>query len=273
VLRLDKIHTVVSGNKWFKLKYYLQEAQEKSHDTILTFGGAYSNHIIATAYAAKELGLKSIGIIRGEEPSAISHTLLQAKNYGMQLEFISRDEYKGKNEVAFQKMLADKFSGCFAIPEGGAGASGIKGSAEISDLFNSNDYTHILCAVGTGTMFAGLANSSSINQKTIGICVLKGMHDEYKKISTDIKEPKNGEINHDYHFGGYAKKNDALIQFMNRFYNQTNIASDFVYTGKLFYAALDLARKNYFDPEAKLLIIHSGGLQGNASLAAGTFVF
>jgi 1-aminocyclopropane-1-carboxylate deaminase len=273
VLRLDKIHPVISGNKWFKLKYYLQEAQEKNHKTILTFGGAYSNHIIATACAAKEFGLKSIGIIRGEKPIELSHTLQQAKNYGMQLEFISRDEYKTKNENSFQNVLVEKFPGCFIIPEGGAGENGIKGSAEILNYINPNDYTHILCAVGTGIMFAGLINPSSEKQKTIGICVLKGMHNEYKELINDIKKRDNCAINHDYHFGGYAKKNDALIKFMNDFYLQTKIPTDFVYTSKLFYAMLDLVKKKYFDPGSKLLIIHSGGLQGNASLVSGTLIF
>lgn len=273
VLRLDKIHPVISGNKWFKLKYYLQEAIGTNHKTILTFGGAYSNHIIAAAYAANASGLKSIGIIRGERSPIISHSLLQAEKYGMQLAFISREDYKKRNEAGFQKMLAEKFDAAFIIPEGGSGANGIRGSAEILNGININAYTHIICAVGTGTMFSGLANSSLSYQKIIGISVLKGMTDGYKTLPDDLNKMSQFEINHDYHFGGYAKKNEVLIEFINGFYRQTGIPTDFVYTGKLFYAALDLVKRNYFNAESKILVIHSGGLQGNASLMRGTLIF
>ncbi len=272
VLRLDKIHPVISGNKWFKLKYHLEDARKNDLDTIITFGGAYSNHIIATAYAANIAGIKSIGIIRGSESPVLSHTLRLAKSYGMQLEFISRFEYKKRNENSFQNIVAEKFAGAYIIPEGGAGAAGIKGCAEIRRLIHSDAYTHILCAVGTGTMLAGIATASAPKQKIIGICVLKGMQEQYKQQS-GISSKYNYEINHDYHFGGYAKKNDELIRFMNNFYEQTAVPTDFVYTGKLFYAALDMVNKNLFKADSKLLIIHSGGLQGNGSLKKGTLIF
>jgi len=271
VLRLDKIHPVISGNKWFKLKYYLEEAKKNNSKQILTSGGAYSNHIVAAACAAKSIGIKSTGIIRGEQPARLSHTLVHAKNYGMQLEFISRDDYRKRNEKSFNDMLSERFAGALIIPEGGAGAHGIKGSAEISGLFNSDAYSHILCAVGTGTMFAGLSSTSRVNQKTIGICVLKGMHTAYGELIG--KNKGYHEINHDYHFGGYAKKTDGLIRFMNAFYEQTNVPTDFVYTAKLFYAAIELIKKNHFPASSRLLLIHSGGLQGNASLKPGTLIF
>ena len=271
VLRLDKIHPVISGNKWFKLKYYLEEAKKNNSKQILTFGGAYSNHIAAAACVAKAIGIKSTGIIRGEQSSTLSHTLLHAKSYGMQLEFISRDDYKKRNEASFHAMLSERFSGAMIIPEGGAGANGIKGSAEIRSLFNSDAYSHILCAAGTGTMFSGLAKDAGSNQKTIGICVLKGMHSEYGELIG--RNNSHHVINHDYHFGGYAKKTDTLIRFMNAFYEQTHLPTDFVYTGKLFYAAIDLIKKNYFHPSSRLLLIHSGGLQGNASLKPETLIF
>ncbi len=275
VLRLDRIHHVISGNKWFKLKYYLEEAVGKKHTSVLTFGGAYSNHIIATAFAAKMCGLKSIGIIRGEEPKVLSHTLTDAKNYGMQIEFISRDEYKTKTEEFFLNELRKKIPDCYIIPEGGEGLLGVKGSSEILDAVKQNDYSHILCAIGTGTMFAGIVNASSAHQKIIGFPILKGI----KNLSTEVHQYINSEkescieINNDYHFGGYAKKNDELIKFMNSFYQQTKISSDFVYTGKLFYGMIDLLQKNHFASGSKLLIIHSGGLQGNSSLAEGTLLF
>ncbi len=225
------------------------------------------------AYAAKAFGLKSIGLVRGNETPLTSHTLQHAKRYGMQLEFVSRADYKKRDESGFQKMLAGKFPGSFIIPEGGSGASGIKGSAEILALVNSDAYSHILCAVGTGTMFSGLANVTKLNQKLIGICVLKGMQEAYNGLIDKKKKKENYEINHGYHLGGYAKTNGDLLAFMNSFYGQTGIPTDFVYTGKLFYAALDLLGKNYFPQKSKLLIIHSGGLQGNGSLEPGTLDF
>ncbi|MBS1946570.1 MAG: pyridoxal-phosphate dependent enzyme [Bacteroidetes bacterium] len=276
VLRLDKIHEVVSGNKWFKLKYYLEETAKARCNTILTFGGAYSNHIIATACAAQTFGLKSIGVIRGERPSMPSHTLLFAEKYGMELEFINRNEYRKKNEKDFLNRLQIKFPGCYIVPEGGAGKLGAKGSREILQLTDHEKYSHVICAVGTGTTFAGLTNALTAAQNMIGICILKGAKhilNDLKTLSDPPAQSARLEIIHDYHFGGYAKKNKELFTFMNAFYEQTGIPSDFVYTGKLFYAVLSLIEKNYFARGSRLLIIHSGGLQGNKSLATGTLCF
>ena len=275
VLRLDKIHPVISGNKWFKLKYFINEALEKNNETLITFGGAYSNHIIAVAFAANILNIKSVGIVRGEKPENLSHTLIAAEKYGMELIFISRKKYAQKNEPDFLNELNIKFPNAFIIPEGGAGINGIKGSEEILSLIKENSYTHILCAIGTATMFCGLANSLLINQKLIGISVLKGMDDLLTEFKKNIhpKKINNCEILYNYHFGGYAKKNKELISFMSSFYTETLIPTDFVYTAKLFYATIDLAEKNYFLPSSKLLIIHSGGLQGNLSLAPPTLIF
>jgi len=275
VLRLDKIHPIISGNKWFKLKYYLDDAVQQKR-SIITFGGAYSNHIIATAYAAKKLNVASIGIIRGEETKRLSHTLILAKEYGMKFELISRNEYFKKNDENFISALQLTYPGSIIIPEGGAGIKGIKGSEEIMKLIKRNYYTHILCAIGTATTFLGLANSSNSDQKIIGICVLKGMNDlidENKKFLNDPEKINNCIINYDYHFGGYAKKNKELFDFMNLLYIRTKIKTDFVYTGKLFYAAFDLAQKDFFTHNSKLLIIHSGGLQGNDSLPSGRLNF
>ena len=276
VLRLDKIHPIISGNKWFKLKYYLHEAVEKKCKTIITFGGAYSNHIIAAAYAAKELKLQSIGMIRGEEPNQLSHTLVLTKEYGMELIFIPRNKYSQKDDDDFINDLQIKYPSSLIIPEGGAGKKGIAGSSDILKLTNGNAYTHILCAVGTATTFLGLANAANPNQKIIGVCVLKGMNDMLLEKIFFLKDEKrinNCHINYDYHFGGYAKMNDELFGFMNSFYDKTGIATDFVYTGKLFYAAFDLIKKDFFPDGSKLLIIHSGGLQGNDSLPKGTLNF
>ncbi len=276
VLRLDKIHPVISGNKWFKLKYYLREAVEKNHGTLITFGGAWSNHIIALACAANEMGLSSVGIIRGERPKIFSPTLRAAEQYGMHLQFISREEYKRIYEQEYLYELSKKFPVALVIPEGGSGQAGVKGSSEILSLADTTRYSHILCAIGTGTMYCGIINGSQLKQKIIGIPVLKGISDDitqYRQLIHDPAKIDDCRLITGYHFGGYAKKTPALIEFMNTLYKQTSIPTDFVYTGKLFYALADLLKKSYFPASSKLLIIHSGGLQGNASLGENVLAF
>ncbi|MBL7745038.1 MAG: pyridoxal-phosphate dependent enzyme [Chitinophagaceae bacterium] len=268
VLRLDKIHPVISGNKWFKLRYYLQEAKEQKKKRIITFGGAYSNHIVATAATCKMSDLEAAGIIRGEEPPSYSHTLLKAKEYGMQLHFTSREEYHHKKVPA--ELLNDE---SYLICEGGFGEKGAEGAATILD-HTKNDFTHYCCAVGTGTMMAGLIKAALPDQKVTGVSVMKNNYELADNVRSLTNEKnKEWEIIHDYHFGGYAKYQPALIGFMNEFYRQTHIPSDFVYTGKLFYAISDLAQKHFFPAGSRLLIIHSGGLQGNISLKKGTLIF
>ncbi len=273
ILRLDTIHPVVSGNKWFKLKYYLQEALEKHVHTIITFGGAWSNHIIATAYISRLHGFHAIGIIRGERPLKLSQTLLDAEEYGMALEFINRDLYSQKNIESLKETLDEKFGELYFIPEGGAGFSGIRGSKEILDLVEVSRYTHIMCCIGTGTMYTGLITSALPHQEVIGVPVLKGMEFLPRQITGNRYERANSKIMYDYHFGGYAKKTSELIQFINNFYSRTSIPADFVYTGKLLFAFSDLVSKNYFPTGSSILIIHSGGLQGNASLPENTLLF
>lgn len=273
VLRLDKIHPVISGNKWFKLKNHLQEAIKKSSQTIITFGGAWSNHIIATAYAAQQAGLRAIGVIRGERPVLLSDTLLAAAGYGMQMEFISREDYKTKDSPAFLEKISARWPGAYMIPEGGAGILGIKGSEDILQEVDKSQYSHILCAIGTGTMYLGLINASVPGQTVIGVPVLKGMNDLSAISPPSPEKSPYCHIIPDYHFGGYARSSPELLDFMNRFYQTTGIPSDFVYTGKLFYGAMDLIRKGYFPADARLLLIHSGGLQGNRSLLPGVLDF
>ena len=271
VLRLDEIHPIVSGNKWYKLKYYLQDAIEKKCSTIITFGGAFSNHIVATAFACKANNLKSIGIIRGEEPKQLSPTLIAAKSYGMELHFVERSFYKTKQIPANINQNND-----YIIAEGGYGKLGSKGVTSIFENMNIEKYTHIICACGTGTTLAGIVAAASPYQKIIGINALKG----YEKIDEDIKQilPENFvnnafEINNNYHFNGYAKYNATLINFMNELWQIENLPTDFVYTGKLFYAIKDMIAKNYFEENSKLIVVHSGGLQGNKSLANGMLMF
>lgn len=270
VLRIDKIHATVSGNKWFKLKYSLQQAMSLHKTTIVTAGGAYSNHLVATAYACNSMQLQCIGIIRGEQPAALSPTLQECAALGMQFHFTDRTSYTDSRRVFEQLAEPD----AYFIEEGGSNECGVKGASEIMQLVH-DDYTHICCAVGTGTMLAGLVQSARPHQQIIGISALKlsagNSIEAFIDRSTNHKN--NYTINYDYHFNGYAKKNDALIKFMNSFYAQSGIPTDFVYTAKLFYAITDLAAKGYFPAGSKLLIIHSGGLQGNRSLPKSSLIF
>lgn len=267
ILRLDKISPVISGNKWFKLRYHLEKARSEGKKTILTFGGAWSNHILATAAACQPDGLSSIGIIRGES-NILTPTLIAAQERGMHLVFISRSEY-AKKEIPYRYVGHDNY----IINEGGFGELGAKGAATILDYCDSS-YSHICCAVGTGTMMAGLINGAKPGQEVIGIPVLKN-HPELaggiQSLVTD--QTKQWTLVRDYHFGGYAKYNPTLLAFMNEFYRHTTIPSDFVYTAKLFYAVKQLINAQFFPAGSKILVIHSGGLQGNQSLESGTLIF
>jgi 1-aminocyclopropane-1-carboxylate deaminase len=273
VLRLDLLHPVISGNKWFKLQHHLQLADGSP---LLTFGGAWSNHLVATAFAAKQAGLPSIGIIRGEQPFAQSATLQEAAGYGMQLEFISREQYAQKNQDAFLRQLNDRYPGVYIIPEGGGGLPGIIGSETILCKINAASYTHICCAVGTGTTFLGLIRASQGDTSIIGVPVLKGMHElsaiELSGLLT-AEQKSRACLFSDYHFGGYARHPQPLLDFMNDLYKTSGIPTDIVYTGKLFYAVYDSIRNHRFPAHSRLLILHSGGLQGNRSLATGRLLF
>lgn len=280
ILRLDLIHKEVSGNKWFKLKHNLEKAKREKFKTIITFGGAFSNHIAATAFACKLSGFNSIGIIRGEEPHPLNATLLKALENGMVLHFVSREFYKQKNELVFKEYLQDKFGEHYLIPEGGNNVEGVLGCAEI---LNANwDYDFVFCACGTATTFTGLVLNSHSRQRTIGINVLKGENalpsyanetlnslamgnfitikgnDELSK-----KEIETNCITNNYSFNGYAKYDAALVKFKTDFESKYTIPLDYVYTSKLFYAVFDIIQKKQIGPESKILVIHCGGLQGN----------
>ena len=268
VLRLDKIDPVISGNKWFKLRYYIHQAKVNNKKGILTFGGAWSNHIVATAAACQQHGLQSIGIIRGEKSLYLSNTLKKAEDFEMQLVFIPRSSYQ-KKEIPSDLNISE-----YAIvAEGGYGQLGAKGAATILNCCNKS-YTHYCCAIGTGTMMAGIINGVSGNQQVIGVSVLKNNFSLAAQVQSLLESDHNNwSILHEYSFNGYAKHTPELLQFMNAFYRQTGVPTDFVYTGKLFYAVTDLLEKNYFPPGSKILVIHSGGLQGNDSLKEGTLLF
>lgn len=270
MLRLDKIHPQVSGNKWFKLRFYLDKAKALGKNRIITFGGAWSNHILATAAACKREGLPCTGIIRGERPDTISPVLSEAAALGMALYFVSRSAF---TERQLPAGLDDP--GHLIIPAGGYGLEGAKGAATLLDYCdNTGRFTHICCACGTGTMLAGLTRAAHPGQSVTGISVLKnhtGLAAEVQRLLDDPQKPVS--IQHDYHFGGYARHTPALIQFMNHWFRVNRIPTDFVYTGKLCYAVEDLLNKGYFPDGSRILLIHSGGLYGNSSLSKGTLIF
>lgn len=272
VARLDKLHPVISGNKYFKLKYNIENAVAAGKKGILSFGGAYSNHLAATAFACKEAGLQSIAVVRGEVSSHRSHTLVFCAAMGMQLEFVSRTEYGNKEKI--YQYFQNKYAEYYLVPEGGDNEAGEKGCAEIlRSIENTDQYSHIICDIGTGTTFKGIVKGAAPYQTVIGILVLKGAGAMNETLAQSLNPYKNFQLIHDYHFGGYAKKNNQLLAFMNQFYRQHQIPTDFVYTAKLFYAVNDLIHKKFFPADSKILCLHTGGLQGNLSLPAGTLIF
>ena len=267
IKREDLNHEYASGNKWWKLKYNLEEATRIGHDTLLTFGGAYSNHIYATAAAAKELGLKSIGIIRGENTLPLNHTLAFAQSCGMTLHFISREVYRNKTTDDFIQQLQNKFGDFYLIPEGGTNGLAVKGVAEFGTaLINEVDFDYLCLPVGTGGTMAGIVKALAGRKKIVGFSVLKGggfLSAEVKKWTADSFS--NWNIEQDYHFGGYAKTTNELIIFMNEIETQHQLPLDQVYTAKMMFGILDLIQKGYFKRGSTILALHTGGLQGRSS--------
>lgn len=267
MLRLDLLHPQVSGNKWFKLKYNIEAAIQQNKDTILTFGGVRSNHIAATAAAARYFKIKSVGIIRGEAIQADNPTLQHATKNGMQLHFISREAYRHKATDPFLQELQNKFPRAFIVPEGGNNLLGIKGAGEILQLCNTSHFTHICCPVGTGTTLAGLIAAARPSQEIIGFSALKKAKDQcafIERYLSTMPDHAGWKINTDYHFGGFAKRSKQLNDFMLDFYTECDVELDFVYTAKMMFGIKDLVEQKYFPSGSKLLIIHTGGLQGNA---------
>ena len=262
IKREDLIHPFISGNKFRKLKYNLLQAKGEQNETLLTFGGAYSNHIAAVAFAGKEKGFKTIGIIRGDElRDKISEnpTLLFAQNCGMQLEFVSREEYRLKNETSFLENLEKQFGDFYLIPEGGTNELAIKGCQEILTEEDS-DFDFVCCSVGTGGTIAGIINSALPHQKVLGFPALKG--DFLKDEIRIFVQNENWELITAYHFGGYGKVNPDLIAFINQFYDKNKIPLDPIYTAKMVFGVIDMIDKDYFPAHSKILLIHTGGIQG-----------
>ncbi|WP_298554028.1 pyridoxal-phosphate dependent enzyme [uncultured Algibacter sp.] len=260
--REDKLHSFVSGNKYRKLKYNLLKAEKTSFKTLLTFGGAFSNHIAAVASAGNIIGFNTIGIIRGDElQNKIENnpTLSFAKENGMQFKFVSREVYRNKTSEIFLKSLEDEFGEFYLIPEGGTNALAVKGCEEI---LNKDDeaFDYICCSVGTGGTISGLINCSKPSQQVLGFPALKG--DFLKEDISKFVTQTNWKLITDYHFGGYAKINEELVAFINRFKINQGVPLDPVYTGKTLFGIFDLIKNGYFPEGSKLLTIHTGGLQG-----------
>ncbi|MEP7236535.1 MAG: pyridoxal-phosphate dependent enzyme [Ferruginibacter sp.] len=276
ILRLDKIHPLLSGNKIFKLQYFLEDALASDHKTVLTFGGAYSNHLAATAYACRILQLKSIGIVRGEKPAALSPTLQQCIADGMHVKFISRQEYDKKESLVFIEALKAEFGAFTAVPEGGYNNLGVKGAALIYDMVKTGDYTHICMAAGTATTLAGILVAAKPEQTVVAIPVLKGftgIEENVKFLTGKRGKFNNLEILDAYHFGGYAKKNEVLIDFINHCWQQYQLPLDFVYTARMMFGVMDNIKKNNFKKGSKIICLHTGGLQGNKSLPLNILLF
>ncbi len=266
IRREDLIHPFVSGNKFRKLKYNLLQAKKENQHTLLTFGGAYSNHIAATAFAGKENGFQTVGVIRGEElESKINEnpTLQFAQDCGMKFEFVSRDDYRLKDTANFVEKLREKYGSFYLVPEGGTNEFAVNGCEEILTKADE-DYDFICCAVGTGGTISGLINSSFEGQKVLGFPALKG--DFLQKDIRNFAKNNNFSLLNEYHFGGYGKVTSELIEFINSFYRKNKIPLDPIYTGKMVFGVIDLIQKKYFPKNAKILLIHTGGLQGVAGM-------
>lgn len=261
IKREDQIHPLISGNKFRKLKYNLIDAQKQGFDTMLTYGGAFSNHIAATAYAGKISGLKTIGVIRGEEIKEKWHenpTLKLAHDHEMQFHFVSRDDYREKENISEIMKLGALFGPFYRLPEGGSNLLAVKGCEEI--LTEDDIHFDVICtSVGTGGAIAGISNAANYKQLVLGFPALKGdfLREDIRKFA----QKENWQLQTDYHFGGYAKVTLELIDFINEFKCKTQIPLDPIYTGKLLFGILDMVKKDRFQPNTNILAIHTGGLQ------------
>ncbi len=267
IKREDLVHPIISGNKFRKLKYNLQEAKRLGCKKLLTFGGAFSNHIVAVAGAGAEFGFETIGIIRGEELGdkiQENPSLLKAQQFGMQFNFIDRNQYRDKMDPNFLALLTARYGSFYLIPEGGTNELAIRGCEEILTAADKIAFSHICCAVGTAGTLSGIINASNANQQIIGFSSLKGSF--LSEVICNFAQQKNWSVIESYHFGGYGKVTDELIRFLNAFYDKYQVPLDPIYTGKMMFGILDLIQQNYFPPHSKIVAIHTGGLQGIAGM-------
>ncbi|MDC4817747.1 1-aminocyclopropane-1-carboxylate deaminase/D-cysteine desulfhydrase [Acinetobacter baumannii] len=263
IKRLDLVHPQISGNKFFKLKYNLLAAKEQGLSSILTFGGAYSNHIAAIAYAAHLFGLKSIGIIRGEELASkpLNPTLAKVQSLGMQLHFVSRHEYRLRDDANYLQQLQQQFPQTYIIPEGGTNELAVQGCQEILSQYDLDQYDVICCAVGTGGTISGLIERSAAHQTVLGFSALKG--DFLQQEIRQWTKKQNWSLTDAYCWGGYAKTSPELFAFIENFEEQYTVPLEPIYTGKMMFGLFDLIKNNYFPANTRILAIHSGGLQAD----------
>jgi 1-aminocyclopropane-1-carboxylate deaminase len=270
IKRDDLIHPQVSGNKWRKLKYNLQEARLQNKKRILTFGGAFSNHIYSLAAAGKICDFETIGIIRGEETFPLNPTLIFAKECGMQLYYINREKYRDKDKPEFIEELKSQYGNCYIVPEGGSNTLALPGVAELLTEIEI-PYDVICTPIGTGGTMAGLISGIQNDATVLGFASLKGenyLENEIQQLLKDTSaiHSKNWEVIHQYHFGGYAKINCELAHFIRNFEQQYQIPLDPVYTSKMLFGILDLCSKGYFEKGKTIIALHTGGLQGLAGM-------
>jgi 1-aminocyclopropane-1-carboxylate deaminase len=266
MLRLDLVHPIVSGNKWYKLRLNMKHAIDGGFRSVVTFGGGYSNHLIATAHAARKFGLPSVGIVRGKY-DVLTPTLEACKAEGMELIFVSQADYENKHEPKWARNLVAHFDEIFIIPEGGANEWGRVGAGLINRFIDAK-YTQVILSVGTGTTFIGLRNKIDPKQQMLGFVPMKQGAYLHTHIVEHLPQDKNRnwQLFDEWHFGGFGRWNKELLMFMNAFYTTNSIPLDMVYTGKMMYGLQQMLIADYFDKEEKILCIHSGGLQGNASV-------
>lgn len=263
IKREDLLHPHISGNKYRKLKYNLIQAKEENKDTLLSFGGAFSNHIAALAYAGKLNNFKTIGVIRGDElESKINEnpTLIFAQECGMKLKFETREKYRVKEDSDYIMSLRNEFGDFYLVPEGGTNELAITGCLEILNE-DDKEFDFICCAIGTSGTISGIIKSAKTNQTILGFPSLKGTFFD-KEIRKFAPNYSNWKIINDYNFGGYGKTTPELVDFLNKFYSKYKIPLDPIYTGKMVFGVVDLIKKNYFPENSKILVIHTGGLQG-----------
>ncbi|WP_317191362.1 1-aminocyclopropane-1-carboxylate deaminase/D-cysteine desulfhydrase [Hymenobacter guriensis] len=268
LLRDDLTHSELPGNKWRKLKYNLQAAREQGHDKLLTFGGAYSNHIAAVAAAGRLSGLRTIGIIRGEELAhrPLNATLTRARADGMQLRFVSREAYQRRHESGWVAELQQDFGPAYVLPEGGSNALALPGCAELlTELRTRTSFDYVAVACGTGGTLAGLVTGLLPPETAVGIAALREgelLRAEVQRLLGNESASSNWVLHSGFHHGGYARFSAGLLDFIRQFQARHGVLLDPVYTGKLLWGVLQLLEQDYFRPGSTLVAVHTGGLQG-----------
>lgn len=267
IKRDDLIDTHISGNKWRKLKYNLVAAKKQGHHKLLTFGGAYSNHIYATAAAGSRWGFDTIGVIRGEAHQPLNPTLGFAKHCGMTLYYLDRTRYRQKDNAELLAELQHQFGDFYLLPEGGTNPLALRGCGEIvAELLQQTGgaFDMVTTACGTGGTLAGIANHLPTGKTALGFPVLKNgdfLADNIRAL-LGATDRHNWQLYSGYHCGGYAKCPSWLENFMDTFTARHGITLDPIYTAKLFYGLYDLVTQQAFPPGTRIVALHTGGLQG-----------